>query len=114
MGVKLAINGGRREMVNNWLKPVVKTWRKYKKLLADESEGSNALCELNVVEQVVSACRTSVVTSAWERGQDLSVCGLIYNHQDRLLVDMNICVDKHNELSGGYTAAISSFTGRWR
>ncbi len=46
--------------------------------------------------------------------EGLPVCAFIYSHQDRLLVDMNMRVDKHNELSCGYTAAISTFTGRWR
>jgi carbonic anhydrase len=33
------------------------------------------LCELNVVEQVLNVCQTTIVQDARERGQELSVHG---------------------------------------
>jgi carbonic anhydrase len=43
------------------------------------------LCELNVLEQVVNVCRTTVVQAAWQSGQALSVHGWVYDVKDGLV-----------------------------
>ena len=58
----------------------------------DDSEASDRLCELNVIEQVVNVCHTTIARDAWERGQELTVHGWIYGLQDGLLRDLNITV----------------------
>ena len=50
------------------------------------------LCELNVVEQVVNVCQTTVVEDAWARRQDLTVHGLVYGLEDGLLRDLGVSV----------------------
>jgi len=40
----------------------------------------NWLCELNVVEQVVNLCKTTIVQDAWERGQPLTVHSWVRRH----------------------------------
>ena len=46
------------------------------------------LVELNVIEQVVNVCRTTVVRDAWDRGQPLAVHGWVYGLRDGLLHDL--------------------------
>ena len=48
------------------------------------------LCELNVIEQVVNVCQTTIVADAWARGQDLTVHGVIYGLADGLLRDLGV------------------------
>ena len=43
----------------------------------------DALCELNVIEQVRNVCQTTVVRDAWARGQALTVHGWFYGLQRR-------------------------------
>ena len=52
-----------------------------------EERRVDALCELNVIEQVVNVCATTVVQDAWARGQTLAVHGWVYGLRDGLLED---------------------------
>lgn len=47
--------------------------------------GEARLCELNVLQQVRSLCRTTVMKEAWDRGQAIDVHGWIYGVEDGLL-----------------------------
>lgn len=114
--IKLATDGCQLEFLGNWFASISKTRRKYENLIGgigNQQQRLNAICELNVVEQVMNACRTTIVKDAWERGQEISVYGLIYNYQNGLLADLNVCVRNYAELSSVYAAAISDFERRW-
>jgi carbonic anhydrase len=50
------------------------------------------LCELNVIEQVVNVCQTTVVRDAWDRGQQLSVHGWIYSLRNGRVRDLGLHV----------------------
>ena len=60
--------------------------------LLDEKPRFDRMCELNVVEQVVNICQTTIVEDAWARGQDLTVHGLVYGLEDGLLRDLGVSV----------------------
>ena len=46
------------------------------------------LCELNVIEQALNVCQTTVVQDAWARGHQVTVHGWIYRLQDGELRDL--------------------------
>lgn len=48
------------------------------------------LCELNVVEQAMNVCQTTVAEDVWARGQELTVHGLVYGLHDGLLRDLGV------------------------
>jgi carbonic anhydrase len=73
--------------------------------LATESQRHERLCELNVIEQVVHVCDTTVVREAWARGQVLAVHGWIYGLRDGLLKDLGMCVWGEAELAACCEAA---------
>jgi carbonic anhydrase len=73
--------------------------------LADEPTRHDRLCELNVIEQAVNVCHTTVVREAWARGQELAVHGWIYGLEDGLLRDLGICVTSEREGSACYETA---------
>ena len=59
--------------------------------LAPEA-AADRLCELNVMEQVLSVGETTIVQSAWDRGKALEVHGWIYDLHDGLLKDLGVTV----------------------
>src|SRR5262249_25502258 len=69
------------------------------------------LAELNVIEQVANASRTTIVRDAWQRGQALSVHGWIYGLHDGLLRDLGLSVAREDELASAYDRAVASVGG---
>jgi carbonic anhydrase len=53
-----------------------------------DDERLNRLCELNVIEQAMNICQTTIVEDVWARGQELTVHGVIYGLHDGLLRDL--------------------------
>jgi carbonic anhydrase len=101
-GVQAALENASLGLIDNWLRHVQDVSAKHSSALADASDAAarlKMLCELNVVEQVLNACRTTVVQSAWERGQELSVHGWIYSLDDGLLRDLDVCVTCPEDLA---------------
>ena len=102
-GVQAALEGARFGLIDNWLRHVQDVIEKHAAALAaaaDDAARLRLLCELNVREQVLNVCRTTVVQDAWERGQELSVHGWVYALEDGLLRDLGLCVTCPEEQSG--------------
>ena len=95
-GVKAAMSNLQFGLIDNWLRHVQDVYREHEEQLAkisDENERVDRLCELNVIEQVRNVSRTTIVQSAWQRGQELVVHGWIYGLQDGLLRDLGVTID---------------------
>jgi carbonic anhydrase len=60
----------------------------------------DTLCELNVIEQVLNVCKSTVVQEAWERGQQLSVRGWVYSLTDVLIRDLQMSVARPDNDNG--------------
>lgn len=89
-GINAALGDQPHGLIDNWLRHVQNVARLYADELAQVEDGlrSDLLCELNVKEQVENVCRTTIVQSAWDRGQALSVHGCIYNLENGLLKEL--------------------------
>jgi len=114
-GVQAALRGSRLGLIDNWLRHVQDVRQKHESnlsMISDESQRSDKLCELNVIEQVVNVCQTTIVQEAWTRGQEVAVHGWIYGIHDGLLQDLNIVVTGTNEIAPAYRAAISGLLNR--
>jgi len=113
-GVRAAFRRDRLGLSDNWLRHLQDVRLKHEKVLASAGvhadAASDRLCELNVVEQVVNVCQTTIVRDAWERGQKVAVHGWIYGLQDGHLRDLNVTVDDLNGVAAAYAAAISALT----
>ncbi|HEY4424667.1 MAG TPA: carbonate dehydratase [Pyrinomonadaceae bacterium] len=95
-GVKAAMGNLQFGLIDNWLRHVQDVYHEHEDELAkisDENERVDRLCELNVIEQVRNVGRTTIVQSAWQRGQELVVHGWIYGLQDGLLRDLGVTID---------------------
>jgi carbonic anhydrase len=91
-GVEAALEGTRHGLVDNWLRHVTDVGEKHADALAalPEERRLDRLCELNVVEQALNVCQTTIVVDAWTRGQELTVHGLVYGLHDGLLRDLDV------------------------
>src|SRR3981081_4314392 len=109
-GVGAALRRERFGLSDNWLRHVQDVQQKHEKFLrrASNPQAPTRLCELNVVEQVLNVCHTTIARDAWERGQDLAVHGWIYGLQDGILRDLNVTVGEFQETLGVYQTAISA------
>ena len=104
-GIQAALENRRLGLIDNWLRHVQDVMRSHEAKLSkieNESDRLDRLSELNVIEQVLSVGRTTIVQSAWARGQELAVHGLIYGIKDGLLRDLDIMVTSQSELAVAY------------
>lgn len=108
-GVKAASQNHHLGLIDNWLRHIRDVRQKHEavlRVIGDEDEKLDRLCELNVVEQAHNVCHTTVVQEAWENGQELAVHGWIYAIQDGLIRDMNVTITGPDEISEAYKVAI--------
>ncbi|HZN08287.1 MAG TPA: carbonate dehydratase [Pyrinomonadaceae bacterium] len=106
-GVKAAMENSQLGLIDNWLRHVQDVVRDHEQELmqiADEVKRLDRLCELNVIEQVLNVARTTIVQTAWQRGQELVVHGWIYGLQDGLLRDLGVSIDNAEGLATAYRA----------
>ncbi len=109
-GVLAALNKTRVGIVDFWLDNVQQIHQKHLEQIENlPTEQRHArLCELNVLEQVVSLVNTPVVKDAWARHQDLTIHGWIYGLKDGLMHDLGITVDCPADLPVRYDAALKA------
>jgi len=101
-GVRAAMGTQKLGLIDNWLRHVQDVKTKYADHLAcfaDDSSRIDRLCELNVIDQVINAAQTTIVQSAWERNQSLSVHGWVYGLNDGLIRHLGISISNAEELA---------------
>jgi carbonic anhydrase len=111
-GVRAALEGSRHGLIDNWLRHVQDVRERHASALAALAAEPDAqvgrLCELNVVEQVVNVCQTTVLEDAWERGQAVQVHGWIYGLDDGLIRDLAVSVRDPGELADVRSRALAA------
>ena len=101
-GVHAALTNRRVGLADNWLRHVQDVQQKHERYLGEvigERERHNRLCELNVIEQIANVCQTTIVQDAWERGQELTVHGWIYDVKDGLLSELGMSINRAEMLA---------------
>jgi carbonic anhydrase len=96
-GVKAAVDGKRRGLVDHWLHPIREVYNEHRPALdamPDEAARLDRLCELNVARQVKNVAADVFVQDAWARGQDVSVHGWVYSLANGLVKDLNLTVGR--------------------
>jgi len=69
-------------------------------------ERRDRLCELNVLEQVINVCQTTIVQDAWERGQKLTVHSWVYSLEDGIVRDLGMAVSQAESLTPQFEASL--------
>ncbi len=87
-GVQAALEGARIGLADNWIRHI------------------QALCDLNVIEQVVNVSVSTVMVDAWARGQKVTIHGWAFGVHDGLLQDLRMSVASTDSIEPLYRAAI--------
>lgn len=109
-GVDAALNNRSFGLIDNWLRHVQDARNKHLALLdqcRDDTHRLQRMCEINVIEQVVNVCHTTVVQVAWARGQAIDVHGWVYDVGDGILHDVGITITGPETLDTQYEAALA-------
>ena len=108
-GVRAALGGARLGLIDNWLRHVRDVRQKHATQLdaTPAHAREDRMCELNVLEQALNVCETTIVQDAWERGQALTVHAWIYRLDDGLLRDLGFTVDSPGEMADAIAKATS-------
>ncbi|MBR4877703.1 MAG: carbonate dehydratase [Rhodocyclaceae bacterium] len=99
-GVTAALRNQQLGLVDNWLRHVQDVRERHAAMLdalPDETARINALCELNVRDQVENVSRSSVLRDAWARRQRVAVHGWCYRLTDGLVTDLQVSVHNQDE-----------------
>jgi len=94
-GVRAAVDGQRRGLVDHWLHPIREVHAEHRAALEaieDMNQRMDRLCELNVMRQVHNVASDVFVQDAWARGQALSVHGWVYSLSNGLVNDLEVTV----------------------
>jgi carbonic anhydrase len=107
-GVKAALNGTRIGLADNWIRHIQDVRDRHHVMLDSFSEEvrADALCELNVAEQVVNVAVSTVMVDAWSRGQKVTIHGWTFGVHDGLLQDLGMSVEGDKSLESLYRAAV--------
>ena len=92
-GVRAAVDGQRRGLVDHWLHPIREINHDHRQELEAIVDGAarlDRLCELNVIRQVRNVASDVFVQDAWARGQPVSVHGWVYSLSNGLVKDLNV------------------------
>lgn len=114
-GVKAALQGKRIGLADNWIRHIQDVRDRHHKMLdgLPEDVRADALCELNVAEQVVNVAVSTVMVDAWSRGQQVTIHGWTFGVHDGLLQDLSISVDGSKPLDAAYRAAVQRIRYKW-
>ena len=99
-GIRAAIDGQRRGLVDHWLHPIREVYHNHRhelQTIADDDKMHNRLCELNVIRQVKTVAADVFIQEAWARGQSVSVHGWVYSLATGLVNDLNVTVGNMEE-----------------
>jgi carbonic anhydrase len=108
-GIAAALGSASLGLIDNWLRHVQDIRDRHPELLAAAGrDAADRLCELNVLEQALNVCRTTVVKDAWERGQQVAVHGVIYSVADGLLRDLNFRAMGGTDVTGVFEGALTA------
>jgi len=94
-GVRAAVDGRRRGLVDHWLHPIREVYWEHRaelEAITDEEARLRRLCELNVVRQVRNVASDVFVLEAWARGQELAVHGWVYSLATGIVNDLHVSV----------------------
>ena len=108
-GVQAALEGARIGLADNWLRHIQDVRDRHRDVLEviPEHGRAAALCELNVIEQVVNVAQSTVLQDAWGSGQDVTLHGWVYGLHDGLVQDLHMTVSGNEHLDALYRQALS-------
>lgn len=115
-GVLAALKNLRVGLADNWVRHVQDVRNKHRAWLdgmEDDELRLKALCELNVLEQALNVCETTVVQDVWARGQSVVVHGWVYGLHNGLIDDLKMTVAAPGDVAPAYGLALGALKQRY-
>ncbi len=109
-GVKAAMEDHHMGLVDNWLRNIRDIYARHKEELdqiKNLQHRYNRLVELNVYNQVLNVCHTTIVQGAWSRGQSVFVHGWVYDMATGKLKDLDCCISNIQQVEAIYRIRLS-------
>lgn len=109
-GVQAGLEGQRIGLADNWIRHVQDVRDRHWHLLNNmpPEKRAHALCELNVIEQVVNVGVSTVMVDAWAKTQPVSIHGWAFGVHDGLLHDLGMTISGTDAIESLYQSALSS------
>lgn len=104
-GIKAAMENNSIGIIDNWIRHIKDVYRLHKAELdavANEDDRFNKFVEINVKEQVFDLAKTSIVQSAWKKGQELTLHGWAYGLNSGYVTDLNVNISSNKDLDNVY------------
>lgn len=104
-GIAAAMEDTQYGIVDNWLRNIRDIIARQKAELdavTDPAQKRHRLVELNVLQQVLNVCHTTVVQNAWARQHPLWIHGWVYDTAAGLLGDLNCCISSLSQIEEIY------------
>ncbi|MES2978671.1 MAG: carbonate dehydratase [Pseudomonadota bacterium] len=114
-GVQAALEAARIGLADNWIRHIQDVRHRHRDLIDNlpETVRANALCDINVIEQVVNVSVSTVMVDAWARGQNVTIHGWSFGVHDGLLQDLQMSVSRSDALDGLYANAVERVRAHW-
>jgi carbonic anhydrase len=115
-GVQAALEGARIGLADNWIRHIQDVRDRHRDLLEQlpAVQRADALCDLNVIEQVVNVCVSTVMVDAWARGQKVNIHGWAFGVHDGLLQDLHMNVSRTDSIEPLYRSAVDGVAAKRR
>lgn len=100
-GIQAASGSDQHGLIDNWLRPIkdlICDHANELDAIADPGARLDRLTELHVRRQVRNVANTTIVQNAWARGASLKVNGWIYHIEDGLLRDLEVTLERPDQL----------------
>jgi len=113
-GVDFALREEPLGLADNWLRHIEDVADRHRPVLdalPDHGSRVDRLCELNVIEQAIHVCRTTIVQDAWRRGQSLMVHGLVYGLRDGILRNLDLGIASLEQIATAHARAVVALRG---
>jgi carbonic anhydrase len=107
-GVIAALNGDRIGLADNWIRHIQDVRDRHRGILENVAPEKRAdtLVDLNVIEQVVNLCVSTVMVDAWAKHQNVTIHGWAFGVHDGLLQDLGMTVNSTDSIEPVYRAAV--------
>ncbi len=104
-GIKAAMGNDSIGIIDNWIRHIKDVYRLHKTELdsfTNEDDRFNRFVEVNVIEQVYDLSKTSIVQSAWKKGQELTLHGWAYGLNSGFVTDLEVNISSNQDLAEVY------------
>jgi carbonic anhydrase len=109
-GVLAALHGTRIGLADNWIRHIQDVRDRHRVILDNmpPEKRADALVDLNVIEQVVNVCVSTVMVDAWAKNQKVTIHGWAFGVHDGLLQNLHMTVSSSEGIEGAYRNAVQS------